>query len=210
MYKSLLAVLILAISGSAIAGEASAPLPGMPQWISIQYGEDSYASQFGDYPFSAQAPMQFETAKEVPVDALADRGAQLIKIRQAFEDGMREGLRIKEGDNSCQANSGTLANYWVIFKDGTFIRSNAIDVVTLKHVPASWAPLFPVADTKVYDPQDVRIAGLLLAAMYRQPCADAQHFMALGEGRLYTVVHQLMPSIGPPPPPPPMPPSPAG
>lgn len=213
MYRIFLFATVLASSGMAYAGGTTgqgAKLDAVPQWIEIEYADDNYASKFGSDWFSVLPPWIDVSAKGVQADALPDHGEQLREIRRAFGDGLHEGMAIKQGDISCQANGKSQLDYWVLFKDGMYIQGLPGGVVRLKHVPADWhwAPTFPLSDSSRYDLQNVRIAGQILGALYRQPCADAQYFFSMGKGRLYTVLHRSnspLPSAPPPPPPPPPP-----
>ncbi|MBD8880230.1 hypothetical protein IHE49_07030 [Rhodanobacter sp. 7MK24] len=198
---------VLYAADSSSGSNANELMP--PHWLSIEYGGDYYASKLGDFPFSVQAPYLDEPAAGVQPDDLPDHGAKLRSIRQAFADGFREGLAKEQGSTACGRNGHSRLFYWVLFKDGTYIQGIAKDVVTLKHVPAAWhwAPTFPETGTTAYNVANMRIAGLVLGSMYRQPCADDGQFLAMGHGQLYLAHHSLTGEPPAPPAPPPPPPS---
>lgn len=211
MYRGLVVAGAIMFSGALYAADSNSGVNAgelvPPHWLSIEYGGDHYASKLGDYPFSVQAPYLGEPAAGMQPDDLPDHGAKLRSIRQAFVDGFREGLAKEQGSTACGRNGHSRLLYWVLFKDGTYAQGIDKDVVTLKHVPAKWhwTSTFPETDTNAYNVENMRIAGLVLGSMYRQPCVNDSQFFAMGHGKLYLTHHSL---IGEPPVPPP-PPSPS-
>lgn len=214
MYRELIVAALLMFGGELYAADSNSNVNANelvpPHWLTIEYGNDYYASKLGDFPFSLQAPYLDNPAAGVQPDDLPDHGAKLRSVRQAFADGFREGLAKQQGSTTCGRNGHSRLFYWVLFKDGTYVQGLDKDVVTLKHIPAKWhwTPTFPETDTTAYNVQNMRIAGLVLGSMYRQPCADDLQFLAMGHGQLYLAHHSLngeppVPPVPPPPPPPP-------
>jgi hypothetical protein len=214
MYREFFAAAVFMLGGVLHAADSTSDANSNqlipPHWLSIEYGDDYYASKLGDYPLSLQAPYLGNPAAGVQPDDLPDHGAKLRSIRQAFAEGFREGLQTQQGSTTCGRNGSSHLYYWVLFKDGTYLQGLDKDVVTLKHIPATWhwTPTFPETDTTAYNLQNMQIAGRVLGAMYRQPCADDLHFLAMGQGQLYLAHRALTgepptPPVPPPPPPPP-------